>query len=139
MRRWLPLLIMLWAVPVLAEAPAREAPELGLSSPYDAAIRNHYYTLLARSPGKALLLEVALPGAGLAYSKFYLQAAISATLTLAGASLWLAGAVRDDDKLWWAGAGTFASGRLYGVVSAPVSTALLNAAFRRQFGITRHF
>jgi hypothetical protein len=139
MRGWLVLVVLLCAAKAEADAPTGDAPELELSSPYDAAIRNHYYTLLARSPTRALLWEVALPGAGLAYSRFYLQAAISATLTLTGASLWVAGAVRDDDQLWWAGAGTFAAGRLYGVISAPVSAALLNAAFRRQFGITRRF
>jgi hypothetical protein len=30
---------------------------------------------------------------------------------------------------------TFSAGRVYGLISAPVTAALLNAAYRRQFGI----
>jgi len=123
----------------LAQQPTADLPELRLSSPYDDAIRAHYYTLLARSPAKTFLWEAAFPGAGHMYSGFYLQAALSASITLTGAGLWLAGAVRDDDQLWWAGAGTFAAGRVYGLISAPVSAALLNAAFRRQLGISGRF
>lgn len=139
---WLVCALLLMSTRVQAEPPiSARAPELELqlASPYESTIRNHYYALLARSPAKSFLWELALPGAGHVYSGFYVQAAISAGITLTGASLWIAGAVRDDEQLWWAGAGTFAAGRLYGLISAPISAALLNAAFRRQFGITRRF
>lgn len=133
------LLSLLGSSDAAAQPASADLPELRLSSPYEAAIRHHYYALLARSPTKSFLWELALPGAGHVYSGFYLQAAISATITVTGASLWIAGTVRDDDALWWAGAGTFAAGRVYGLVSAPISAALLNAAFRRQFGIRQTF
>jgi hypothetical protein len=140
MTRALLLLGLLWTSAVARAEPApSDVPPLAMESPYAAAIRQHYYALLARSPAKAFLWELGLPGAGHVYSGFYVQAAVAATLSVAGASLWVAGAARDDDALWWAGAGTFAAGRVYGLISAPVSAALLNAAFRRQFGIRSRF
>jgi hypothetical protein len=138
--RWLLLsACLLWSAAARAAPPLRESSPLGAPIPYAQAVRAHYYELLARSPAKAFGWELALPGAGHVYAGFYAQAAVSAGLTLAGAGLWIAGAVRDERALWWAGAGTFAAGRCYGLVSAPLSAALLNAAFRRQLGITARF
>jgi hypothetical protein len=142
--RWLALCSALaasaWSAPAYAEPPSREQSPLGsVSSPYAPAVRQHYYELLARSPGKAFLWELALPGAGHVYAGFYVQAAVAASLSVAGAGLWIAGALRDNDELWWAGAATFSAGRAYGLVSAPISAALLNAAFRRQLGISARF
>jgi hypothetical protein len=142
MTRWLGVVcaaLLLYVAPVQAAPPQREESPLGLPSPHAEVIRRHYYELLARSPAKALLWELALPGAGHVYSGFYVQAGVSASLSLAGAALWAAGTARHHERLWWAGAATFAAGRSYGLISAPVSAALLNAAFRRQLGITRHF
>jgi hypothetical protein len=34
---------------------------------------------------------------------------------------------------------TFTAGRVYGLISAPVTAVLLNAAYRRQLGITGRF
>lgn len=103
--------------------------------PFGSEVRLHYYELLRRSPWKALLLDVALPGAGSVYTHLYANTAVAATLSLVGAGLWIAGAVKAHDGLWWAGAGTFAAGRVYGIVSAPVGATLLNAAFRRHLGL----
>lgn len=130
----LTLAITLCAASVHAQGSPLPAEDF-ISSPYDGAVRRHYYDLLSRSPTKSFLWELALPGAGHVYTGFYVQAALSATLTITGASLWIAGAARDNDALWWAGAATFGAGRLYGLISAPVSAALLNAAYRRQLGI----
>jgi hypothetical protein len=136
---WLALVV--WAAPARAAPPVREESPLGAPSsvPYAPALRQHYYALLARSPAKAFLWELALPGAGHVYSGFYVQAVISASLSAAGAGLWIAGAVREQRPLWWAGLATFSAGRAYGLISAPISAALLNAAFRRQFGISARF
>lgn len=129
-----------WGSPARAAPPARAQSPLGSPyAPYAPAVRQHYYELLARSPTKALLWELALPGAGHLYTGFYVQAAVAAGLSAAGAGLWIAGAVRDQDSLWWTGAATFAAGRAYGLVSAPLSAALLNAAFRRQLGLSARF
>jgi hypothetical protein len=81
------------------------------------------------------LLDLALPGAGSVYTGLYANAIVTGVVSLAGAALWIAGAAKHDDALWWSGAGTFAAGRAYGLVSAPVGASLLNAAFRRHFGI----
>jgi hypothetical protein len=136
----------LWVTCLLCVAPAayaapprREESPLGPAAPYNEVVRQHYYELLARSPAKALLWELALPGAGHVYTGFYVQAAVAASLSVGGAGLWIAGALRQHDGLWWAGAATFIAGRSYGLVSAPLSAALLNAAFRRQLGITARF
>jgi hypothetical protein len=124
-----------------AEAPADESevPDLELDSPYSPLVREYFYDVLARSPTKAFLWELALPGAGHIYNGFPIQAGVAIGLSCAGAALWIAGAARDDSALWWAGMGTFSAGRLYGLISAPVTALLLNAAYRRQFGITRRF
>jgi hypothetical protein len=106
------------------------------SSPFGGVLGRHYYAQLRKSPGKALLLDLALPGAGNVYTGLYANAAITGAVSLLGAALWIAGAARDHDGLWWSGAGVFAAGRAYGLVSAPVGAALLNAAFRRQFGLS---
>jgi hypothetical protein len=138
--RWVALTCLLaWGVPASAAPPVRQESPLGPPAPYAEGIRRQYYALLARSPAKALLWELALPGAGHVYTGFYVQAVIAASVSLCGAGLWIAGAARDRDDLWWAGAATFAAGRSYGLISAPVSAALLNAAFRRQLGITTRF
>jgi hypothetical protein len=97
-------------------------------------VRRQYYGLLRRSPTKAFLWDLALPGAGSVYTGLYANAVATGVITLVGAGLWIAGAAADHDGLWWAGMGTFTGGRAYGVVSAPIGAALLNAAFRRQFG-----
>lgn len=97
-------------------------------------LRQHYYSVLYRSPLKAFLWEL-LPGAGHIYAGFTFQAIVSAGLTLAGAGLWIAGAVKHDDAFWWSGVTTFSIGRVYGLISAPVSAMLLNNAYRRQFGL----
>ena len=119
--------------------PEESGYPLELASPYAPLVREHFYRILARSPAKAFLWELALPGAGHIYNGFPIQAGVAIGLSCAGAALWIAGAVRDQQALWWAGAGTFAAGRLYGLISAPVTAALLNAAYRRQFGITGRF
>jgi len=105
----------------------------GLYAPF---VREHYYRLLSRSPTKAFLWELALPGAGHIYNGFPIQAGIAIGLSALGAALWIAGAARESPALWWAGMATFSVGRVYGLVSAPVTAVLLNAAYRRQFGIT---
>lgn len=108
----------------------------GLYAPF---LREHYYRLLSRSPAKAFLWELALPGAGHIYNGFPIQVGVAIGLSALGAALWIAGAVRDSPPLWWAGMATFSVGRVYGLVSAPVTAVLLNGAYRRQFGITdRH-
>jgi len=73
-----------------------------------------------------------LPGAGSVYDGIYVNAIIAASVSLAGAGLWVAGAVRHDDTLRWTGIGTFAAGRGYGLVSATVGAMLFNAALQRQ-------
>jgi hypothetical protein len=142
--RWLGLCALVlvgWGAPARAAPPKREQSPLGAPtlSPSAPAIRQHYYELLARSPTKALLWELALPGAGHVYAGFHVQAVVSMSLSAAGAGLWIAGALRDNEQLWWTGMATFAAGRAYGLISAPLSAALLNAAFRRQLGISARF
>jgi hypothetical protein len=98
---------------------------------FSADVRRYYYAELHRSPNKALLWELALPGAGNVYNGIWANAIVTVALSAAGASLWIAGAARDRSDLWWAGLGTFAAGRTYGVVSAPVGALLFNRALRR--------
>jgi hypothetical protein len=135
------------SAPVARAAPPAAARE-ELSEPadfetagglYAPFVREHFYRILARSPTKAFLWELALPGAGHFYNGFPIQAGVAIGLTLAGAGLWIAGAVRESPLLWWLGMGTFSAGRVYGLISAPVTAVLLNAAYRRQFGITGRF
>lgn len=123
-----------------APVQAQEVPDpLAVSpssSPFGGILGRHYYEQLRKSPGKALLLDLAVPGAGNVYTGIYANAAITGAVSLLGAALWIAGAASDHDGLWWGGAGVFAAGRAYGLISAPVGAALLNAAFRRQFGLS---
>lgn len=118
---------------------ATEVPELLGDPLYASQVRAHFYRVLSRSPTKAFLWELALPGAGHVYVGFRIQAAVAIGLSLAGAAMWIGGAVRDEPGWWWAGMATFTAGRSYGLISAPVSAALLNAAYRRQLGITGRF
>jgi|GEM_PF-6725464 len=97
-------------------------------------VRTRYYETLRRSPRRAFLLDLALPGAGSVYTKLYANTVVAATLSVAGAGLWIAGAVKHDDALWWSGAGTFAAGRLYGIVSAPIGARWFNAALQSYLG-----
>lgn len=129
-----------------AAPPVKEGEEASSPADFESAgslyapfVREHYYRILARSPTKAFLWELALPGAGHFYNGFPIQAGVAIGLTLAGAGLWIAGAVRESPLLWWLGMGTFSAGRVYGLISAPVTAVLLNAAYRRQFGITGRF
>lgn len=141
------LLVCLWLsvlLPQTASAASPEAEEeqteaLVSASPFAPEIREHFYSVLSRSPTKAFLWELALPGAGHVYTGFPIQAAVAAGLSCAGAAMWIAGAVRDLRPWWIAGATTFGVGRVYGLISAPVTAALLNAAYRRQLGITGSF
>lgn len=123
-----------------APARAQEGPDpfsvSPSASPFSGTIGRHYYEQLRKSSGKALLLDLALPGAGNVYTGIYVNAAITGAVSLLGAALWIAGAASDHDGLWWGGAGVFAAGRTYGLISAPVGAALLNAAFKRQFGLS---
>jgi len=107
-----------------------------LSSPYSPLVRQHYYAQLTKSPWRALGFELLAPGAGNAYVGLYAPAVTTLGVSLLGAGLWVAGAVRNRPVLWWTGVGTLAAGRTFGIVSAPLGAALLNAAFRRQLGIS---
>jgi hypothetical protein len=137
----LPLLVLAFglsaATPVRAESLSsdEELASLVPAPLYASQVRAHYYQLLSRSPTKAFLWELALPGAGHIYTGFPIQAGVAIGLTLAGAAMWIGGAVRDTPGWWWAGMATFTLGRTYGLISAPVSAALLNAAYRRQLGM----
>jgi hypothetical protein len=125
------------AAPPETESEQVVEPELG--SLYAPFVRQHFYRILSRSPTQAFLWELALPGAGHIYNGFPIQAGVAIGLSCLGAALWIAGAVRDFPALWWVGMGTFSAGRVYGLISAPVTAVLLNAAYRRQFGITGRF
>ncbi len=118
-----------------ATLQAAQAALLG-GDPFGADIRVHYYEILRRSPGKAFLLDLALPGAGSVYTGLWGNTVVAASLSVVGAGLWIAGAARGRDDLGWAGVGTFTAGRVYGLVSAPLGASLLNAAFRRHLGLT---
>jgi hypothetical protein len=118
------------------EQDMQALPLPGVALPFAEEVRLAYYERLRRAPTTALLWELLLPGAGSVYTGLYPNAAITASLSLLGAALWIAGAVRDNDALWWSGMGTFAGARVYGVVSAPLGARWLNAAFRRHFGLT---
>jgi hypothetical protein len=116
-----------------AQEPHEQA--LGVQSPYAAEVRRHWYAQLARSPWRALGYELLLPGAGNHYVGLEVPAALTLALSCVGASLWIAGAVRDRDALRWTGVGTLAGARVYGVLSAPIAAELLNGAFRKQLGV----
>ena len=113
---------------------AAEEPILGpvVPSPYAAALRQQYYERLSRHPAKALGWELLLPGAGHYYVGLRPHAAVLLALSLSGAVLWATGALSERPAMAWTGALSFAAARGYGLVSAPVSAALFNAALRRQ-------
>lgn len=102
---------------------------------HEREVRRYYYQTLRKSELKALALDAALPGVGSAYVGVYANAIVTAAVSVAGAALWTAGAVRDDRVLWWTGAGLFIGGRTYGLVSAPLSATLLNRALSRQLNL----
>jgi hypothetical protein len=114
---------------------------IGVSSSVHAQIgerevRVYYYEQLRRDPVVALGYDALFPGAGSAYSHLYGNAIFAASLSFAGAALWTYGAVADHRPSWWIGASTFALGRTYGLVSAPLGAVFLNGAFRRQLRLT---
>lgn len=119
--------------------PASAASEPLLEPPYVQALRVHYYEQLAKHPWRAFAWELLLPGAGNFYVGLYVPAAATLAVSLAGASLWLAGALGDHTTLERVGIASFALGRGYGLVSAPIGAALLNAAFRKQLGLHARF
>jgi hypothetical protein len=123
----------------IARAGAAHAQPVSTHIPFDSEVRRHYFAQLARSPWRALGWELLLPGAGSVYTGVHAAAAVSLSLTLAGSCMWIAGARRDRSALRWAGVASFAAGRAHGLISAPVSAVLLNAAFRRQLGLTARF
>ncbi|MDB4989948.1 MAG: hypothetical protein JWN04_5126 [Myxococcaceae bacterium] len=135
------LVLLLTLLAGLAVAPARasdaQLPELG--SPYSPLVRQHFYEQLEKAPWTALGWELLAPGAGNFYSGLVTPAAATLGLSLLGASLWLGGAVSSRPALMWTGVGTFAAGRAYGLISAPLGAVLLNAAFRRQLGISASY
>jgi hypothetical protein len=142
----LALAVALSAPRAQAAPPEAESEETSEPGDFEAAgglyapfVREHFYRVLMRSPTKAFLWELALPGAGHFYNGFPIQAGVAIGLSLAGAGLWIAGAARESPLLWWLGMGTFNAGRVYGLISAPVTAVLLNAAYRRQLGITGRF
>jgi hypothetical protein len=128
------------ALVALASAPCKAQAEAPFAElPFASVVRRHYYDRLEKRPLRALGYELALPGAGNYYVGLYLPAACTLVLSVTGASMWVAGARRDDPALAYLGVGVFAAARAYGLVSAPIGAALLNAAFRRQLGLTRPF
>ena len=131
-------MLALLLVLAMSTSTARAQP-LPMQSPFDAEVRRHYYERLARSPWRALGWELLFPGAGSVYTGVHAAAVVSLTLSLAGSCMWIAGAVRERPATMWVGIGTFAAARAHGLVSAPVSAALLNAAFRRQLGLMASF
>jgi hypothetical protein len=138
-RPWLaPLLALGLAVSVPARAQAEQGEPgdaVGFTSPFAPLVRRHYYDRLAKSPWRALGLELLLPGAGHVYVGLYGPAAATLGVSLLGAALWITGEVRQQPTLRWTGIGTFAAGRTLGTVGAPIGALLLNAAFRRQLGL----
>lgn len=134
-------LLLLVSRPADARADdAADAPPV--DAPYAPLVRQHYYAQLAKSPWRALGWEALLPGAGNLYVGLRVPAAITLGVSALGAGLWIAGATTQRARvggrpaLLWTGIGTFAAGRVYGLVSAPIGAALLNAAFRGQLGVS---
>lgn len=124
---------------VLASRSSAQLEGLPVQSPFEGEVRRHYYEQLARSPWSALGWELLFPGGGSVYTGVHAAAAITLAVSLGGACAWLAGARRNRSVTRWVGVGTFAAGRAHGLVSAPVGAALLNAAFRRQLGLSAAF
>jgi hypothetical protein len=134
----LALCLCMWFGP--AERASGQSDASALSyAPYAPLVREHFYRQLRKSPWRALGYELLLPGAGSLYTGLHAPAVGTLGVSLVGASLWVAGALRDRRALAWAGIGTFAAARSYGLVSAPVGAVLLNAAFRHQLGIVSSF
>jgi hypothetical protein len=119
--------------------PRSSAEAQALDSPYAEEMRHHFYEQLAKSPWRALGFELLLPGAGNWYTGLYGPAAATLAASMVGASLWIAGALRDRSGVAHAGIATFACARGYGVVSAPIGALLLNAAYRRELGLDARF
>lgn len=134
MSRLAGLLLLFWLASC-AHARADDVP-IELGSPYAPLVREHYYQQLQKNPWRALGWELLAPGFGNFYTGVHAPAAATLGLSLAGAGLWIAGAVRDRPALLWTGVSTFAGARVFGLVSAPVGALLLNAAFRRQLGVS---
>ena len=65
-----------------SEDAALQAALLG-GDPFGTEIREHYYEVLRRSPGKAFLLDLALPGAGSVYTGLWANTIVAATLSAA--------------------------------------------------------
>jgi hypothetical protein len=132
----LSLLVHLACAASVRAQDVNDVPQL-VGSPYSPLVRQHYYERLAKSPWRALGWEVLAPGAGNLYVGLRVPAALTLGVSLLGASLWVAGAATHGrSALLWTGVGTFAAARAYGLVSAPLGAALLNAAFRGQLGVS---
>ena len=116
--------------------PGADRPPMGAA--VAPGVQGAYYKRLRRSPWVALGWELLVPGAGNVYTRIYVNGLITVALTLVGSALWVHGAVADNDGTWWAGAGTFAAGRLYGVATATGGAMLYNRAVRRQLGLRAH-
>jgi len=122
---------------LLGAANAAHAQDLfDLSSPYSPLVREGYYEQLAKRPGRAFGWELLVPGGGNYYTGLVAPAAATMGASVLGASLWIAGALTHREPMEWTGLGVFAGARAYGLVSAPIGAALLNAALRQQLGIT---
>lgn len=115
--------------------PLAEESSLESEPLFAGELRRYYYEQLEKDPWRALGAELLMPGAGNYYVGLYTPAAITFGLSCVGASLWVAGAIRDQPALTWTGIGAFTAARTYGVISAPIGAVLLNAVFRQQLGI----
>jgi hypothetical protein len=113
--------------------------QVSVQTPFDSVVRRHYYERLEKRPLRAFGYELLFPGAGSYYTGVYPPAACTLLFSLAGAGMWIAGARRDQSTVRWTGVGVFSGARAFGLVSAPVGAMLLNAAFRRQLGLTKAF
>ncbi|MEY4514123.1 MAG: hypothetical protein RLZZ450_6245 [Pseudomonadota bacterium] len=144
------LTLALHAAPVRADDASLARPRARFAesadvphvdAPYAPLVRQHYYAQLAKNPWRALGWEALLPGAGNLYVGLRVPAAMTLGLSALGAGLWVAGATMQRGAggraaLLWTGVGTLAAARAYGLVSAPIGAALLNAAFRAQLGVS---
>lgn len=110
-----------------------------MQAPFDAVVRRHYYERLEKQPLRAFGYELLFPGAGSYYTGVHAPAVCTLALSLAGMGMWIAGARRDKEAVYWTGVGVFSGARAFGLVSAPVGAMLLNAAFRQQLGLTKTF
>ncbi len=131
------VLVLVLVLLLVGSARSAHAQGVPAGAMLPREVRLHYYAELEKRPGRALGYELLFPGAGHAYTGLWAQAFVTAGVSVLGAALWTSGAISDQRALWWAGAGTFALGRSYGLVSAPVGAVMLNAAFQRQLGLLR--